>query len=71
MSIKLGNTTAYDIQEIAEMFNINARTLRRYIRLGRLKGNKIGTKYFVTDDGIKDFLETNQGTIKPKKNKEE
>lgn len=55
--IKLGNITAYTVQEIAEKFNISAETVRTYIKKGKLKACKMGTKYYVTEDNLKAYLE--------------
>lgn len=61
--IKIGDTTAYDVQEVAEAFNITTATVRTYIKEGKLKGARFGKRYYMTEQSIKDYLETLQ---KPK-----
>ena len=61
--IKLGDTTAYDVKEIAQAFNLSTATVRKYIKAGKLKGARFGKRYYMTEQAIKDYLETLQ---KPK-----
>ena len=61
--IKIGDTTAYDVQEVAEAFNITTATVRTHIKEGKLKGARFGKRYYMTEQAIKDYLETLQ---KPK-----
>lgn len=61
--IKLGDTTAYNVKEIAQAFNISTQTVLKYIKEGKLKGARFGKRYYMTEQAIKDYLETLQ---KPK-----
>lgn len=54
--IKVDDLVVYDIKECAEMLNISVQTVRKYVRNGSLKGQKVGGKQYVTEDTIKDFL---------------
>lgn len=54
--IKVDDLVVYDIKECAEMLNISAQTVRKYVRNGSLKGQKVGGKQYVTEGTIKDFL---------------
>lgn len=61
--IKIGDTTAYNVQEVAQAFNISTATVRTYIKEGKIKGARFGKRYYMTEHAIKDYLETLQ---KPK-----
>lgn len=54
--IKFDNLTLYTIEEAAEILPIHYQTIRRYIKSGRLKGRKVGAKWFIDDDSIKALL---------------
>lgn len=48
----------YDLQELSEMLKMNRRVLQRYVREGKLKVSKVGRKYIITEDDLKEFLES-------------
>ena len=54
--IKLEDVTVYDVEECAELLKVNPQTIRRYIKSGKLKGQKVGGRLYVTADTIKDLL---------------
>ena len=54
--IEIGNTIIYDIREIAAEFNVTYSTIGRYIREGRIKGQKVGTKWYISEEAIADFF---------------
>jgi len=39
------NTTSYSISEAAELLNLSAKTIRRYIKSGKLPSIKVQTKF--------------------------
>lgn len=49
----------YTTDEIAEILSINLRTAQIYIHKGKLKGQKIGRRWYVADETLKDFLKGN------------
>lgn len=62
--IKLGDTTAYNVKEIAQAFNISTQTVLKYIKAGKLKGAKFGKSYYITEQSIKEYLDTIQQPVK-------
>ena len=59
MPIELGNIKIFSISELSKNLNINISTLRKYIKEGKLKSQKLGNKYYITEDNLKHFF--NQG----------
>lgn len=55
----------YDLDELCEVLKLNKQTLRIYIREGKLKASKVGRKYIITEENLKEFLEATQ--IEPNK----
>ena len=54
--IEIGDIKAYDVQEIAKMFDMTPQSIRKFIREGRIKGRKVGTRWYVTEEAIRDYL---------------
>lgn len=47
----------YSFKEAKSVLGVSAPTLRQYLRLGLLSGKKLGRKWFIAADAIKDALE--------------
>ena len=63
MTVEIGNIKLYTLQEISEKFNnVSVASLRTYIRQEKLKGRKIGQKWYVTEDALKDFFAPTWGS---------
>lgn len=54
--IKLENTTAYTVQEVAEMLHKTPTTIRKYIRTGELKAKQVGRPYYITEKALEAFI---------------
>lgn len=54
--IKLETTTAYTIKEAAELLHLNEQTVRKYIKIGKIRAQKVGVPYYVTEETLKEFL---------------
>lgn len=62
MPIKIGEITLYSVEEIAEKLDVHARTVRTYIKDGKLRGRKAGGKWFVTEEALRAFFEGLDGS---------
>jgi excisionase family DNA binding protein len=67
--IKLGNLIFYTVEEVTKAFGLTKRTVRAYIAKGKLPGRKMGNRYFVSEDGLREVFKTPMGTKKEKKQK--
>lgn len=62
MPIKIGDITVYKIEEILAAFSkggqakLSKQTIRRYIRDKKLKGQKVGGVWWITEDSLRDWL---------------
>ncbi len=54
--IKLENTTAYTVAEVAEMLHKNRDTILRYIHNGELKAKKVGRPFYITERALEEFI---------------
>lgn len=57
MPRKIGDLTLYSVDDLHEMLGISKMTLRAYLRDGKLKGRKMGVKWFVTEEAIRRYFE--------------
>lgn len=46
----------YTVPQLAELLQMTPQTVRAYIKQGRIKGTKAGTKWVVSEDAVKEFL---------------
>ena len=52
MPITLGNLVLYSIMELSEKLGVTAVTIRSYIRQDRLCGQKMGGKWYVSEESL-------------------
>ena len=53
----IGDIKLYSILELSQILNVTVVTLRKYIKNGKLKGQKIGVRFFVTDKSLNEFFD--------------
>ena len=58
MPIEFKRYTLYDINELSEKFNIAPHTIRDYLKAGKLKGRKMGKRWYVSDHAIEEYFNT-------------
>ena len=56
MSVKQGEIRVYTVPDLVKLFKLNPQSVRSYLKDGRLKGRKVGTKWLVTEESIREFL---------------
>lgn len=61
---EIAGMKVFDILDIANMFQVTPQTIRRYIREGKLEANKMGTRWFITDESLKKYLSHNAAKSK-------
>jgi excisionase family DNA binding protein len=54
--IKIGGVTIFELKEVAQKFSISMNTARRYVREGRLSGQKLGQKWYVSEHALDEFF---------------
>lgn len=52
----MGGIELYDLDELSRKLKVHIVTLRRYIKLGKLKASKIGQRYWISEDNLRDFV---------------
>ena len=49
-------TPIYNLKDLSKRLKISIRTLREYVKAGKLKAKKIGRAYYVTEQSLMAFL---------------
>ena len=53
---QFGDIKFYDVQEIARIFDMTPQSIRKFFKTGRIKARKFGTRWYVTEEAIRDYL---------------
>ena len=53
---QLGDITFYDVQEIAKAFDMTPQSIRKFLKEGRIKARKFGTRWYVTEEAMREYL---------------
>ena len=53
---QIGDIKLYDVQEIAKAFDMTPQSIRRVLREGRIKARKFGTRWYVTEEAMREYL---------------
>jgi len=56
MSITVGEIKLLTLDEVSEILGIGTVSIRKWIREGKLKAKKIGPRYYVQEEHLKEFL---------------
>jgi excisionase family DNA binding protein len=56
----------YTVDDVARRLHLHAKTVRRYIRDGRLKARRIGKEYRITTADLDAFAGTSAATLPPR-----
>ncbi len=54
----------YTLEELSEKIKIPVITLRKYLKAGKLEGVKIGKHWRITDEQLKEFIESCTKSVK-------
>ncbi|MDX1777423.1 MAG: helix-turn-helix domain-containing protein [Thermodesulfobacteriota bacterium] len=58
MPTKIEDVTLYSVPDLSQMLNVTTVSVRNYIKQGHLKGQKVMGRWFVSEEEVRDFLET-------------
>jgi hypothetical protein len=58
MPTKIKDVTLYSVPDLSQILNVTTVSIRNYIKQGHLKGQKVMGRWFVSEEEVKDFLET-------------
>ena len=61
MPLKIGDDLVlYDVAELAKLFKVTPLTVKAYIRAAKLRGRKMGKKWYVSETSLSEFFDCSQ-----------
>lgn len=57
MTIKIRGEEYYLVEDLARILPISENTVRQYLREGRIRGQKLGVLWYVSNTNLRAFLE--------------
>lgn len=54
--IEIGGVRVFDVREVAKKFGVSVPTIRRYVKSGRLPGQRVGVKWYISESGLNQFF---------------
>lgn len=61
MSVEIEGIKFYTIAELTAILKVTPQTIRRYIKTGRLKGQRVGRPTLITEKSLHKFLGVEAG----------
>jgi hypothetical protein len=67
MPVEIAGIKLYTLEEVQEPFNkagipLSMLTLRAYARDGKIKGRKMGNRWYVSEEALRDYFRAVTGT---------
>jgi hypothetical protein len=62
MPVQLGSLTLFSVDELSKKFSLNPITVRRLFRAGKLQGRKIGKRWYLTEEALREYFDKPTGT---------
>lgn len=56
MPKQVGNLTLYSVDDLHEQLGLSKMTIRTYLRDGKIRGRKLGVKWYVTEEALREYF---------------
>lgn len=56
MPKQVGNLTLYSVDDLHEQLGLSKMTIRTYLREGKIRGRKLGVKWYVTEEALREYF---------------
>lgn len=73
MPKQVGNLTLYSVDDLNEQLGLSKMTIRAYLRDGKIRGRKLGVKWYVTEEALREYFNepsSNSRSVKTKNPKD-
>lgn len=57
MPKQLGSLTLYSVDDLHEQLGLSKMTIRTYLREGKIRGRKLGVKWYVTEEALREYFD--------------
>lgn len=71
MPKEIGSLTLYSVDDLHAKLGLSKMTIRAYLREGKIRGRKLGVKWYVTEEALREYFDTSlddPSSTKPPKN---
>jgi len=58
MPVKIDENSLYDVPELTKLLGFTERTVCKLLREKKIKGKKLGKKWFITGSSVKAYFES-------------
>lgn len=62
---QIGSLTLYSVDELSELLDVQDKTIRAYLKQGKLHGRKMAGKWYVTETQLRAYFENGSSTPAP------
>lgn len=64
MPVKIGeDLTLYTVEELAEAFGAQEKTIRRLLREGKLRGRKLARRWYTTEEDLREYFSQTEAEL--------
>ena len=56
MPTTIRDVTLYSVPELSHRLNVTTATIRNYLKQGRIKGEKVMGRWFISDEDVTEFF---------------
>lgn len=60
MSVKIGDLELYTVEELSSSLGIQERTIREYLKSGKLRGRKLAKRWYVTEEALREYFQAEE-----------
>lgn len=64
MPIKVGDFTAYNVEELSELLGVQPKTIREMLKTGKLHGKKLARRWYVSEEDIRAYFQEPEGGLR-------
>ncbi len=71
MPKQIGSLTLYSVDDLHEQLELSKMTIRAYLREGKIRGRKLGVKWYVTEEALREYFDmpaSKPSKVSPPKN---
>jgi excisionase family DNA binding protein len=69
MPKQVGNLTLYSVDDLHEQLGLSKMTIRAYLREGKIRARKLGVKWYVTEEALREYFNESSAASGPPKKK--
>lgn len=53
---QIGNFKLFTVDELAQLLDVQERTIREYLKAGTLRGRKMAGRWYIPEEAVKDYF---------------